>query len=476
MNRAEWKQRIENSRCTVIGFGVSNRPLVRYLRSLGATVSVRDKAPREKLGEDAELLEREGVRFITGEGYLDGIDEDIIFRTPGLRPDAPPLKKAVANGAILTSETELFLALTSAVVLGVTGSDGKTTTTTLTGLMLEAECKRTGRGRVFVGGNIGEPLLPRVDEMTADDYAVVELSSFQLCTFTQSPHRSALTNLSPNHLDWHTDMEEYVLSKKNIFSHRAEALVTANAENGESIHLIDGSQQSVTWFSSVKSAPKDFGSLMRTGDRAVYLKDGRICLWDGEREDEVLTAGEILLPGKHNLENYMTAIALTQGLVSKESIREVAQSFGGVAHRLEKVRVHKGVTYYNSSIDSTPTRTAAALGALDPVRPIVICGGYDKHVPFEPLADALLEHAGAVVLTGATAQKILGVIEMAKKATGKALPVYLEADFRDAVLRAKNVASEGDVVLLSPACASFDAFRNFSERGETFRQIVKAFE
>lgn len=461
-------------RVAVAGLGVSNRPLIDYLLVHGALVTGRDRLLREHFGALADEWEARGVRLILGDSYLDGLDEEIVFRAPGIRPDHPAFLQEVSRGAILTSEMELFLELCPATVIGVTGSDGKTTSTTLTGLMLERECKKRGRGRVYVGGNIGQPLLPLVEDMTADDFAVVELSSFQLMTVKRSPAYAAVTNVTPNHLDWHRDMDEYTEAKKNIHRHADTQLAVFNAENETTRKMARDCKAPVTLFSSRKRSVADFGNLLRAGDRAYYLADGQIMRWDGERETAVLSTSDILLPGLHNVENYMTALALTDRWVTPESALEVASTFTGVAHRLERVRELDGVIYYNSSIDSSPTRTAAALSALSPKKPIVICGGYDKKIAFAPLAEALCKYAKAVVLTGATAEKIADAIE-AFDAIEKP-PVYREADFTRAVHLARSLANEGDTVLLSPACASFDAFQNFAERGEAFRRIVMAFE
>lgn len=472
MKEMIWMQALRGTRCAVVGLGISNLPLIDFLLSHGADVTARDRKTREELGSVADELEGKGVRLCLGADYLKDLSDAFIFRSPGLRPDLPEFCEAVKKGSMLTSEMELFLELTPATVIGITGSDGKTTTTTLTGLMLRTECEKRGYGRVFVGGNIGEPLLPQVEAMTADDFAVVELSSFQLQTVTRSPLRAAITNITPNHLNWHTGMEEYTAAKTNIYRHVPNSLLVANAENDLTRELARAHTGRSTYFSSNRQAAEAFSDLLREGDRAVYLADGQIMLFDGTASHAVLLAEEILLPGRHNLENYMTAIALTDGWVSPESIREVATTFGGVPHRLERVRTVGGVTYYNSSIDSSPTRTAAALSALSE-KPIVICGGYDKQIPFAPLAEALGERASAVVLTGATAQKIRKAIDACERA--KVLPVYMESDFTRAVELARALAREGDTVLLSPACASFDAFKNFEERGNTFKRIVNSF-
>ena len=469
------KNRIGNARCAVLGFGVSNIPLVEILAECGNEITVHDKCDFDRLDVRAAQLAERGVRFVTGEGYLDEIDADIIFRSPGIRPDHKSIRAACDGGAELLSEMELFIELTPALILGVTGSDGKTTTTTIAYKLLEREFAGSER-RVFVGGNIGVPLLSKVGEMRSDDVCVLELSSFQLFTLKKSPDRAVITNLSPNHLDWHMDMDEYIDAKKNIYLHGCRHL-TLNFDNERSMELYKNCPCDVTLFSSkaniytmqskvpcIKSAfTLDYGIVWQLINKKHHLKE-RLC------DISVLSTDEILLPGTHNVENYMAAISLTEGLVSNETVRYVASTFGGVEHRLEFVRELDGVKYYNSSIDSSPSRTAAALSALDNC-PIVICGGYDKNIPFEPLADALVERASAVVLTGATADKIHGCL----KAKGANLDVYIEYDFECAVNRARAISKVGDTVLLSPACASFDAFKNFMERGNRFKEIVNNF-
>lgn len=472
MNAQEWLMRLQGSRAAILGFGISNRPLAEVLLTYGATVTVRDKTPKEALGEFVPRLEARGVRFLCGADYLEDLDEEILFRAPGIRPDVPQISRAVARGAILTSEMELFLDLTPATVIGITGSDGKTTTTTLAGKMLERACEMRGRGRVYVGGNIGTPLLPLVDQMTADDFAVVELSSFQLQTVRNSPVRAAITNLSKNHLDWHTGMEEYIAAKTNIYRHPQNRVLITNGENNDTRELGMHSQSPVIWFSSSKNAPADFDGLCKVGDQALYLRDGWITHWDGEGEHRILEAERILLPGTHNLENYMTSIGLTLPWITPEIADGIATTFRGVQHRLELVATVSGVKYYNSSIDSSPSRTAAALSALRE-RPIVICGGYDKHIPFAPLAEALCRRAKCVVLTGATAEKIAEALKDCLLFDPDVLPVIMEKDFQRAVLQASRMAKRGDTVLLSPACASFDAFKNFEERGKVFCAIVE---
>lgn len=465
--------KIKGSDCAVLGLGISNMPLIDFLLAHGARVTAYDRKTREELGERADKLEGLGVRLVLGEGYLDDVRENIIFRSPGIRPDAGSLPRAVARGAVITSEMELFLALTDAAVFAVTGSDGKTTTTTLTYLMLSAQKKREGKGSVYVGGNIGAPLLPHVESMSTDDCAVLELSSFQLTGIGVYPDYAAVTNISPNHLNWHTDMEEYISAKKNICG-KNTALIVLNADNNITSNLDFGDERLTAYFSSRKAS---YGETVPPGKRnalAVFERDGFITVSDGERENSVLRTSEIKIPGRHNVENYMTAIALTYGRVDSDIYTEIARSFGGVEHRLEYIGRYGGADYYNSSIDSSPTRTAAALSAL-PKKPIVICGGCDKHIPFEPLALSLCRMAKAVVLNGATADKIERAVLECPEYASSSLTVIKTADLRSATEAARKTAKRGDIVLLSPACASFDQFPNFEERGKFFKSLVRGF-
>lgn len=444
-----------NKTVSVIGLGISNTPLIEYLLEHGAKVTARDRKPFEQLSDKVREYKERGVDFVCGEGYLDDIRDEVIFKAPGIRYDVPGIAKAVERGAELTSEMELFFELCPAKIYGVTGSDGKTTTTTL---IYKALSMQYGEDKVFVGGNIGAPLLPRLDKMDSSCFAVVELSSFQLHTMTHSPDVSVITNVSPNHLDYHTGMDEYVEAKKNIFRFQPS-----------------GSRL-------VLNASNDITRAMcaEAGDEVEvvnFCDEGGVCMCDGSINvfgKPFLTEGDILLPGKHNRENYMAAIAALYDVVTPEVFAELARTFGGVEHRCEFVRELDGVRYYNSSIDSSPTRTMAALSAFD-CKLIVICGGYDKHIPFEPMADAVCDKVKVLVLTGATSGKIKAAVTSSEKYR-EGHPVILEEkDFARAVDAAREAAAPGDTVILSPACASFDAFPNFEVRGNTFKKIVNEF-
>ena len=471
-----------NGRATaILGLGVSNLPLAEFLCEAGISLTVYDKKSPVELGEAAQALAERGVRFVSGADGFAEIGEPLIFRSPGLRPDLPAIVRAVERGSELCSEIELTLALTEADTYAITGSDGKTTSTTLTGKFLAKQKENDGIGRVFVGGNIGTPLLTLADGMCADDCAVLELSSFQLMTATRTVRHAAITNLSPNHLDWHMGMAEYEQAKRHIIGAETVRLVT-NAENDVTARIareeIARGYREVILFSSRRTCFSDFSDFATTPSAsfgAIFAREGVILYSDGKTERPLLETEHIRVPGRHNVENFMTAMGLTLGAVEVSAYEAVAREFGGVEHRLEWVRNLDGVDYYNSSIDSSPTRTAAALSALAGRDIVVICGGYDKKIGFAPLAESLCRTARAVVLTGATAEAIRMAIEDCPAYTPEKLTVASAPAFADAVATARTLAKEGGCVLLSPACASFDAFRNFAERGNTFRTIVDGF-
>ncbi len=449
------KEMLIGKTVTVIGIGVSNTPLIKMLADMGITVTARDK--NENLGTLKDELTSLGVKLFLGEDYLENITEEVVFKTPGLRFDVPQLIKAKENGSMITSEMELFYELCPAKKIAVTGSDGKTTTTTLIYEML----KKQGY-TCHLGGNIGAPLLDRIGEVNESDIVVTELSSFQLHTMTTSPQIAVVTNLAPNHLDMHKSMEEYIEAKENIFKFQSESdVLVANLDNEITNNISKKAPSSVRYFSR-QSKP----------DMGVWL-DGDVikCNLSGN-EQEVLNIKDIRLPGIHNVENYMTAICAVWGMADIETINYIAKNFGGVEHRIEFVREKDGVKYYNDSIASSPSRARAGLYSFDQ-RIILIAGGYDKHIPFDDFGYDIIERVKALYLAGHTADKIEEAVKNAEKATGKAVPVIKCESMEQATVMAAENATSGDVIMLSPACASFDAFKNFAERGNKFKEIVK---
>lgn len=452
MNLYSYFSRFSGKRILVLGLGVSNRPLVRILLSCGLDVTACDKTPREKLSDEVLELERDGLKLKLGEDYLSDLFADVVFRTPGILPTRPELHALEKSGALITSEMEAFFELCPCRTIGVTGSDGKTTTTTMISEMLKAAGKR-----VFLGGNIGTPLLPLADEMTPEDIAVVELSSFQLMDMRRSPDVAVVTNLAPNHLDMHGSMEEYVEAKKQIFLHQTEnGLLILNRDNAATEALSAEAKGSIRRFSRTEKEETDVffdGETIFRGDTPLLRRE------------------EILLPGIHNVENYMAAICAVEGLVPDDCIRTVAKSFGGVEHRIELVRVKDGVSFYNDSIASSPSRTIAGLNSFSE-KVILIAGGYDKQISYDVLGSEICKHVKTLVLTGATAPKIRQAVLDAIPNAASAPEIRAEDDFYKAIHTAAACARPGDIVLFSPASASFDRFTNFMVRGNEFKKTV----
>ena len=450
---------LRGSRVVVLGLGISNRPLVEMLLDRGIPVECRDRTPREKLQPEVLELERRGAELRLGEDYLEGIEADVVFRTPGLNAFCPQLSALREHGTLITSEMEAFFEVCPCPIFGVTGSDGKTTTTTLIAKLLE----KSGR-RVWCGGNIGTPLLPQAENMSPEDVAVVELSSFQLMGMEVSPHVSVITNLSPNHLDIHKDMEEYVTAKENIYLHQNESdTVILNMDNAITNGFVPKAKGNLLQFSRV-ARPRN----------GYYLRpDGMICRTDGNREEEILNSADILIPGIHNVENYMAAFCAVDGMVSPEDMRELAGTFGGVAHRIQLIREKDGVRFYDSSIDSSPSRTRAALRSFTQ-KVILVAGGKDKGISYNDLGPDLRKHVKLMVLTGMTAGKIRAAAEQVP-GWDNTNPEILDVEgFDDAIRTAAARAESGDVVILSPASTSFDRFRNFEERGLRFQAVVNS--
>jgi len=426
---ANYIESLRGKDIAVIGLGVSNRPLVRMLAEAGARVTAYDK------NEQIDRTEWEGVTLRLGETYLDDLTGDVIFRTPGLRPDHPSLLRAKANGSRVTSEMAEFFDLCPCRIIGVTGSDGKTTTTTLI-----AEMLRAAGHTVHLGGNIGTPLLTLAGDMTAEDHAVVELSSFQLADMTRSPQTAVITNITPNHLDWHRDMEEYIEAKRNILKWQDENSLTV--QNGDN---------------PMTAKMRGRGRTVLFGGHRI--KDGMI--------DGFLPLNSIRLQGYYQVENILAALSAVQELVPQDAIRQAAETFSGVPHRNEHVKTVDGVQYYNNSIGSSPARTAATLKAHGK-QVFLIAGGRDKNVPFDELAQLFPAYVKRLYLIGEAA----GAIEKAAAAVPGAPPAERCNGLEDAVLRARKAAKPGDTVLLSPACTAFDAYKNFEERGKHFVEII----
>lgn len=446
---------IRGKSCSLIGIGVSNLPLVSFLLSAGASkVSVRD-LKKEESSSEIQKAKQDGASVFLGSGYLQGLNEDIIIRSPAVRPDIMPFVHAMNNGSILTCETELFLRFAPCKTIAVTGSDGKTTTTTLIAKILEE-----AGWNVFLGGNIGKAMLPQLKSITKkNSVAVMELSSFQLMHCSYSPNVAVITNLAENHLDWHIDMAEYLDAKKNIYHHQSENdILVVNLDN----------QHTKICRGNGKTRFFSYNSHVQCG---TFFSNGSIFLSKNSETETILDTKDIVLPGRHNVENYLAAIAATADFVDKESVHKIATTFGGVEHRIELIRELDGVKYYNSSIDSSPSRSTAALRAFQN-KVIMIAGGYDKNLDYTPLGDEICEHVKILILCGATSEKIKNATERSCKFS-KDHPIIIQCDhFEDTITSARKLAVCGDIIILSPASASFDLFKNFDERGKYFKKLV----
>ncbi|MDV3426067.1 MAG: UDP-N-acetylmuramoyl-L-alanine--D-glutamate ligase [Bacillota bacterium] len=455
-NFEEFKSFIKGKKTAVVGIGISNTPLIYFLKNLGADITAFDMKSLDKLGEIGNQLIKDGIKLELGENYLEKLSGfQVIFKTPSLRIDNPALISAKKEGTYITSEMEEFVRYTKGTVFAVTGSDGKTTTTTLIYEMLKGAGYRT-----YVGGNIGTPLFSKIEEITEKDMVVLELSSFQLMTMNVPVDTAVVTNLSPNHLDIHKNMKEYIDAKKNVYRYQDEnGILILNRDNDITYSMKDEAKGKVLMFSRKEDI-----------ENGACLKGDNLTLFG----ETVCSREDVILPGDHNVENLLAAYLAVHNYVKIEVMKEVSINFKGVEHRQELVRTYKGVKYYNDSIASSPTRTLAGLKSFKkPV--ILIAGGYDKNIPFDILAEEGIDKVKALILSGNTMESISQAFKRVMKIRNIDLPIFMEDSFSEAVLKAKEIAVPGDIVTLSPACASFDMFKNFEERGRRFKEIVNEF-
>ena len=452
---------VRGKRVAFIGAGVSHKTLIREFVELGAKVTLCDrKDSLEAFGDYAETLRELGVSLSLGETYMDGFQgQDIILRTPGFEFYQKPLQDAIAAGTLVTSEVELFFDFCPCEIVAVTGSDGKTTTTTL----ISEFFKAAGR-RVHLGGNIGAALLPMLPDVRPDDVAVAELSSFQLISMKKSPKVAVVTNVTPNHLDHHKDMQEYIDAKRNILLYQDSG---CRAVLGFENEVTRGMQ------ADCKGQQVWFTRLRETDNGAFLRDDGMLCMAENGVVTPFLDRKDVKLRGLHNIENLLAAAAAVWGLVPVADIAAVAREFAGVEHRIEPVRTLDGVQWFNDSIASSPTRTIAGLRSFDQ-KILIIAGGYDKKIPYEPLAPEILAHVKALVLMGQTGPLIEKAVRECPGFAENGLVIEHAADMAEAVQKARALAKPGDIVSLSPASASFDLYPNFEVRGRHFKELVNA--
>jgi len=482
---------INGKSAAVIGVGISNRPLIRWLTKLGVNVTAFDRleADDPSISKAREEFEADGINisWSLGRDYLDQLmntDFDYVFKTPKMRYTEPALVAARNNGSILTTEMELFMNLCPAKIFAVTGSDGKTTTTTLISELLKAQGYN-----VYIGGNIGTPLLDQVQDIKEDDMVVLELSSFQLLDCVTSADVAVVTNVTPNHLDFHKDYNEYIDAKTNIFKYQSPmGRVVLNAACEITYKMRELAKGSISYFALAESVAQRGGkSPLKT---CAYLDaEGVLTVADSKGETKLINENEILIPGKHNVENYLAAALAVQGYVGTEAFVKVAKTFKGVAHRIEFIREINGVKYYNSSIDTSPNRTINTMNALSSrnQKGVLICGGADKKCDYTGLGDAILNVSDRIIIYGTNACFIKDIL--AKEAQGRSYEVFeieggdevyefpesrdiVVSKYVQALKKAGELAHEGEIVIMSNVGTSYDHFRHFEHRGDMFRDLV----
>lgn len=454
---------IEGKKVAIIGIGVSNVPLIDYFYEKHAKVTVFDNRNIEQIdGNIIGKMEQYHFEYFLGENNLEHLNGfDIIFRSPSCMPFTKEIAKEEKRGAIVTTEIEMVLKLTPAKTIGITGTEGKTTTTSIIYEIL----KQAGYN-CFLGGNIGKPIFTQIKDMKPNDFVILEMSSFQLIDMDISPSVSLVTNIYPDHLNVHSSYEEYQEAKKNIFKHQNEnGIVVLNHDNDITVSFAKETKGKVIFFSSKE----------KLQDGYIYdNSDGNIKYCEDGLRRHLIHKNEIKLRGIHNYENICAALAVTSPFVDIETAINTIKYFNGVEHRLEFVKEIDGVKYYNDSIGTSPASTIAGLNAFDE-NIILLAGGSDKGLNYKEVGEAIAKKVGTLILCGPTAPKIEEATNNAisNLKLNKKIEILHVNNLEEAVKLAKEKSKIGDIVLLSPASASFDAFKNFAERGEKFKEIVK---
>lgn len=457
----EFEKNLKNKKVAVIGVGVSNIPLIDYLYKKQANVTIFDDREQSKISQEIiEKISKYKFKNYFGKGNLENLHGfELIFRSPSCLPTKPELVKEKERGAIVTTEIEQLMIMAPCKIIGITGSDGKTTTTTLTAKILEE-----AGYNVHLGGNIGIPLFTKLKEIKPEDIIVLELSSFQLMEMKVSPNIAAITNITPNHLNVHKDYQEYIDAKKTIYrNQKDDGIVVLNADNELTNACQEDAKGDVVLFSSKQKL--DYGFIVEDG----IVKECN----DGIRR-HLLSKEEIKLKGIHNLENICTALALTKTLVDTEKALETIKQFTGVHHRIEYVRTLNGVEWYNDSASTSPTRGISALNSFDQ-EIILISGGADKNLDYTPIGKPIVEKVKSLILIGQTAGKIYEAVKGELEKQNKTLDIHFCETFKESLELAKRIAKPGQVVLFSPASTSFDMFKDMYDRGDKFRDEVNKF-
>ncbi len=472
-NVSKYIESLKSKKVAFVGMGVANVPCAKWLASKGIEVYACDRRDKEYIGTDiCDELENLGVNFSLGDNYLEILPKmDIVFRSHGILPFQNKwVGECIERGQKVTTEMEVFFSLCPSKIIAVTGSNGKTTTTTLISEMLKAEGKT-----VYLGGNIGKALMPELENIKDSDIAVVELSSFQLLTMgnmVNKPDIAVVTNIESTHLDHHISLDEYVDAKRNILIYQNQnARTVLNADCDYSIgnkvyHDMRFDVRGKLYQFSIKHKVEN-GAYLNENNNIVYSENGN--------ETVVMNKNDIIIPGMHNVENYCTAIAAVWGLVKPETMKKVANTFGGVEHRIEFVREYNGVKYYNDSIATSPSRVISGLKAFNQ-KIIMICGGSDKGNDMSEMVPYIIDKVKLLVLNGATADKIYECVISNPNYKNSGLEIIKTDTMQNALQFAKDNAVKGDIVSLCPACPAFDQFKTFEYRGREFKKIVNGFD
>ena len=454
----EFNEYLKFRKVAVIGLGVSNLPLLDYLHDKKANVTIFDDRTIDEISKDIiDKITNYGFAFSFGKNSLEKLNGfNLIFRSPSCLPTKPELENEIKRGAIVTTEIELLMKMCPAKIIGITGSDGKTTTTSLINAILKDAGYKT-----YLGGNIGTPLFTKLEEMQPEDIVVLELSSFQLMGMEVSPNISVITNITPNHLNIHKDYEEYIEAKKNIFKYQKENdIVVLNYDNEITRNCAKEANGKVIFFSRKEKL-----------DNGYIVDEDIIKVCKDKIRKHILNVNDVILRGQHNYENIATALAATSTLVDTDKAVETLINFKPVAHRLEFVREINGVKWYNDSASSSPTRTLAGINAFKESI-VLIAGGYDKNLDYMPLAKPILEKVSTLVLMGQTSGKIFDCVKEEMEKENKKIPIYVVDSLDNAIKTAQKYARPSEIVLFSPASASFDMFKNAVQRGELFKEKV----
>lgn len=454
----EFNKNLENKKVLILGLGVSNLPLIDYLYDKKANIQVADVKTIDKLDKDVvDKINKYNIKCNLGKDYMEKVEGfDIIFRSPSILPTNEKLQAEIKRGCLVTTEIEMLMSLIESKVIGITGSDGKTTTTTLI-----YECLKASGYNVFVGGNIGTPLFTKASIMTKDDIVVLELSSFQLMNMKISPNISVITNITPNHLNIHNGMDEYVGAKKEIINHQtSNDLAVLNLDNEITKQMIN----------DVKGKLRTFSSKNIVEDGYIYKDDAIFECVNGNLT-KIIDTKDIALRGKHNYENICTVLCAIKDLIDIDKVVSVLKTFSGVEHRLELVREINNIKWYNDSVSSSPTRTIAGINSYEE-KIVLIAGGYDKNIDYDVIGEPIINKVSSLILMGDTKEKIYNATIKAEEQHNKTINKYIVNNLQEAVDTAYKVAKNGEVVLFSPASASFDMFKNFADRGEQFKTMV----